>query len=237
MISSDNGRTWDFGSRYAFITIVRYIIIVAGATVGFGIVGVTWSKIQWLIAAMTVGLGFGLQEIFANFVSGLILLFERPMRVGDMVTVGDVTGTVTKIRIRATTIMDFDRKELVVPNKEFITGKVMNWTLSDTMLRAVVPVGVNYDADARQVLDLLVKTAREHPDVLKNPPPECEFVNFGDSSLNFELRAFVKDWPTCKKVKNELQIAILHAFRQAGISIPFPQREIHVRNDPPEIAK
>jgi len=124
----------DTGGRFAVTAIARYLITVVGVVVAFGAIGVGWSKVQWLVAAISVGLGFGLQEIFANFVSGLMLLFERPIRIGDVVTVGGITGTVTRIRIRATTITDWDRKELVIPNKEFITGQVVNWTLSDAMV-------------------------------------------------------------------------------------------------------
>lgn len=220
---------WDFGSRYAFVTILRYLIVVAGVVIVFGLVGVSWSKVQWLIAAVTVGLGFGLQEIFANFVSGLILLFERPMRVGDIVTVGDITGTVTRIRIRATTIMNLDRKELIVPNKEFITGKLVNWTLSDTVIRVIIPIGVSYDADTPKVLSLLTKIAREQPVVLKDPAPQIEFVGFGDSALNFEVRVFVTSYPNMLIVRNQIHATILQAFREAGIQIPFPQRDVHVR--------
>ena len=121
--------SFDAGSRFAVTTVVRYVIVVVGVVVTFGQLGIGWSKVQWLVAAVTVGLGFGLQEIFANFVSGLIILFERPIRVGDIVTIGGFSGRVTQIRIRATTIRQWDRKELVVPNKEFITGQLINWSL------------------------------------------------------------------------------------------------------------
>ncbi|MFW6259054.1 MAG: mechanosensitive ion channel domain-containing protein, partial [Halochromatium sp.] len=135
------------GSRYTVITLTNYTIITLGLLLVFGTLGVQWSKLQWLVAALGVGIGFGLQEIVANFISGLIILFERPVRVGDIVTVGDTDGVVTKIQIRATTIRNWDRKELLVPNKEFVTGRLLNWSLSDQMTRVVVVVGVAYGSD------------------------------------------------------------------------------------------
>ena len=130
----------DPGTRYAFITICRYLIITVGIIVAFGWLGVPWASYQWLVAAVTVGLGFGLQEIFANFVSGLIVLFEQPIRVGDVVSIGDVTGVVSKIRMRATTVTNWDRHDLIVPNKEFITGRLLNWTLTNTVNRVVIHI-------------------------------------------------------------------------------------------------
>ena len=135
------------GVRFAITTMLKYFVTILGFVIAFNAIGIGWKKVQWLAAAITVGLGFGLQEIFANFVSGIIILFERPIRVGDTVTVGDTTGTVTRIRIRATTITDWDRKELIVPNKEFITSRLVNWTLSDTILRVVLKVGIAYGGD------------------------------------------------------------------------------------------
>ena len=140
---------------------------------------------------MGLGLGFGLQEIFANFISGLIILFERPVRVGDVVTIQGVTGVVSRIRIRATTITDGDRKELIIPNKEFITGQVLNWTLTDPVNRVVIPVGVAYGSDTEQVARILLKLAQDHPHVLDDPPPGVALESFGDSSLNFVLRCFL----------------------------------------------
>jgi potassium-dependent mechanosensitive channel len=218
----------DSGLRFAITRVTRYILIVAGTVIALGILGVEWSDLQWLIAAMTVGLSFGLQEIFANFVSGLIILFERPMRVGDIVTVGDVSGTVSKIQIRATTITDHDRKELIVPNKEFITGRVVNWTLSDRVLRLVIPVGIGYGSDTDLAQRLLLKAAKDNPRVLENPIPSATFLGFGESAINFELGVFttVENFGL---LRHELNTAINHAFRDAGIQIPFPQQEIHVR--------
>ena len=220
----------DRGGRFAITSIARYTIMVVGVVAAFGSIGIGWSKVQWLVAAMTVGLGFGLQEIFANFVSGLILLFERPIRVGDTVTVGGISGDVTRIRIRATTITDWDRKELVIPNKEFVTGQVINWTLSDTTLRVIIPVGIAYGSNLELAEGLLYQVARENKRVLAEPKPKVLFMGFGDSSLDFELRVFVPSVDYLLKTRHELNKAIDGAFREAGVEIAFPQRDIHVRS-------
>jgi potassium efflux system protein len=194
-----------------------------------GTLGVTWDKVHWLIAAVSVGLGFGLQEIFANFVSGLIILFERPIRVGDIVTVDEVSGIVSRIRIRATVIVDWDRKELIVPNKEFITGRVLNWTLSDQMNRVVVNVGVAYGSDVGRVRDLLLKIAAENEFILRDPAPMACFDGFGDSSLNFVLRCYLPNLENRLAVTHDLHANIHNAFQAEGIEIPFPQRDLNVR--------
>ena len=181
------------------------------------------------MAALGVGIGFGLQEIVANFISGLILLFERPIRVGDAVTIGDVSGTVSKIRIRATFITTWDRKELIVPNKEFVTGRLVNWTLSDTVVRVLVPVGIAYGSDTQKAKDLMLEIAKENDKVLDDPPPSVLFMGFGSSSLDFELRAFTK-MDTYLALRDELHMAVDRAFREAGIVIAFPQHDIHVHS-------
>ena len=221
------------GERYAITAILTYTISAAGIIFAFSMLGVGWGKIQWLVAAMSVGLGFGLQELFANFVSGIILLFERPIRVGDTVTVGGVHGTVTRIRIRATRILDWDRKELIVPNKEFIMGQLVNWTLSDSVIRMIIPVGIAYGSDTQKALEVFGRVVSEHPAVLKDPEPQVLFLGFGDSSLNFEIRVFCPHLDAFLKIKHELHLAIDAALREAGIEIPFPQRDLHVRSLPP----
>ncbi len=220
----------DAGGRLAATAITRYVIVVVGTIVAFGQIGVGWSKVQWLIAAMTVGLGFGLQEIFANLVSGLMLLFERPIRIGDTVTVGDVNGTVTQIRTRATTIVGWDRKELIIPNKEFITGNVVNWTLSDSVLRLIIPVGIAYGSDTQLAREVLTRIVCNHPNVLPDPPSRIIFMSFGDSSLNFEVRVHIGTIDHYMSTLDEINNAIDLEFRKAGIEIAFPQRDIHVRS-------
>jgi potassium efflux system protein len=175
-------------------------------------------------------LGFGLQEIFANFVSGLIILFERPVRVGDVVTVDEVTGVISRIRMRATTITDWDRREFIVPNKEFITGRLLNWTLSDQVNRVVLNVGIAYGSDTRLAADLLMRIAKEHPLVLEEPPPRVTFEAFGDNSLNFVVRCYLPDLDNRLDVIHDLHMAVDAAFRRAGIEIAFPQRDIHIRS-------
>ena len=224
--------TIGYGERYALMTIVRYTITAMGVVFVFNLMGIGWPKVQWLIAALSVGLGFGLQEIFANFVSGLILLFERPIRVGDYVTVGETSGEVTRIQIRATTITDWDRKELIIPNKQFVTGELVNWTLSDAILRVVIPVGIAYGSDTAKAKEALLQVARDNPQVLKNPAPTAPFLAFGDSSLNFELRAFIPSAEHFITARDDLHMAVDRAFRDAGITIAFPQRDLHVRSLP-----
>ena len=224
----------DPGNRNAIITISRYLIAGVGLVVALDIVGVGWGQVQWLVAALGVGLGFGLQEIFANFVSGLILLLERPIRVGDTVTLGNLTGTVSRIHIRATTITDWDRKEIVVPNKTFITSSLINWTLSDSITRVVIPVGVGYDSDPARVHEILLARAVAHPLVLKEPAPRVLFLAFGESALKFEVWVFVRELTNRLPLTHELHNRILEALRANRIEMPFPQRDVHLRGAPVE---
>ncbi len=226
----------DHGGRHAITTLCRYAFLLAGVVVACNFIGIHWNSVQWLVAALTVGLGFGLQEIFANFVSGLIILFERPVRIGDLVTIDNVSGCVSKIQIRATTITDWDRKEYIVPNKEFVTGKVLNWTLSDRTNRIVINVGVAYGTDTGKALELLAQVTDEHPLVLKDPAPVIGFEGFGDSSLNLVLRCFLPNFDHRLKVISQLHVAIERRFRDAGIEIAFPQRDLHIRSLPPQFA-
>jgi potassium efflux system protein len=226
----------DAGARYALTTISRYTISAVGTIAAFSYIGINWSRLQWLVAALSVGLGFGLQEIVANFVSGLIILFERPYRPGDIVTIGEVSGRVSRIRIRATTIVDWDRRELIVPNKDFITGQLINWSLSDKVTRLIVPVGIAYGSDTVLADKLLRKVAADHPQVLDEPGSSALFLGFGDNSLNFELRAFIDEPLNRVQVISDLHRAIDDAFREANIEISFPQRDVHLdQNGPLEV--
>ncbi len=218
------------GSRYTINTLMRYAVVTIGVISVFSILGWNWSRIQWLVAALSVGLGFGLQEIVANFVSGLIILFERPVRVGDTVTVGNLSGTVTKVRIRATTITDWDRKEIIVPNKAFITEQVVNWTLSDPITRVVIPVGISYGSDVQLAHRVMQETLHSMPLVLDEPPPRVYFMGFGDSSLDFNLYVYSRELSDRLPLMHAVHEEVFEAFRKNGIEIPFPQRDLHVRS-------
>jgi potassium efflux system protein len=220
----------DASLRFAITTVTRYALIIVGLAWALSNIGCGWSKIQWLVAAVSVGLGFGLQEIFANFISGLILLFERPLRAGDIVTVGDVSGKVLQIRTRATVIQDWDRKELVMPNKEFITGRLLNWTLSDPVNRIVVQVGVAYTSDTTQAREIILAAAQQHPHVLDDPAPSVTFDAFGDSALNFTLRAFLPNLDNRLAVIHDLHATIHTWLGEAGIEISVPQLDMHIRS-------
>ena len=222
--------TLEAGSRYAINTLVNYVVVTIGTVSVLQIIGWNWSQIQWLVAALSVGLGFGLQEIVANFVSGLIILFERPVRVGDTVTVGQLTGTVSKLRIRATTITDWDRKEILVPNKAFITEQVVNWTLTDPITRIVIPVGISYGSDVQRAHRVMEEALIKLPLVLDDPPPKVYFVGFGESSLDFKLYVFSRQLTDRLPLTHAVHEAILGALRESGIEIPFPQRDLHLKS-------
>jgi len=221
------------GSRYAISSLTQYSIVAIGVVLVFNLLGGNWSEIQWLIAALGVGIGFGLQEIVANFICGLILLFERPIRIGDTVTVGDTDGTVTDIRIRSTTIRNWDRKELLVPNKEFITGRLLNWTLTDPVTRIVIPVGIAYGSDVALAIRLVQEVAEEHERVLDEPAYLVTFDSFSESALIITLRCFIGSMDFWRQTTSELHLAINRKFKEAGIVIAFPQRDVHLNSTSP----
>ena len=220
-------------SRYTVITLSTYVIVAVGVLVVLSTLGARWSQLQWLAAGLTVGIGFGLQEIVANFISGLIILFERPIRVGDTITVGDTDGVVTKIRIRATTIRNWDRKELLVPNKEFITGRLLNWSLSDPVTRIVLVIGVAYGSDVDKALALMREIAEANEHVVDDPAPYVTFDTFGDNALTLTLRAYVDSIDYRVSTITDLNLAINREFARAGISIAFPQRDVHLDTTQP----
>jgi potassium efflux system protein len=219
---------FDAGASYAIVTLCQYVLLAAAVVYAFSNIGLEWSKLQWLVAALGVGLGFGLQEIVANFVSGIILLLERPVRVGDIVTVGDADGYVARIRIRATTIVTWEGKELVVPNKEFITQRVLNWTLSNSQMRLYLEVGVAYGNDIRLARELVLEALDEAEHLLKDPSPIVTFGSFGDNALNLEIRCFLPDFDHWHSTRTEIHNAIYEKFAKAGITIAFPQRDVHL---------
>jgi potassium efflux system protein len=216
------------GTRNAIYTLCQYAVIGLALISISNVLQLDWAKFGWMAAALSVGLGFGLQEIVANFVCGLILLFERPIRVGDVVTIEGTTGSVTNINMRATTITNWDRQDLVVPNKNLITGTILNWTLSASVNRIVIPVGVAYGADTNQARKILLDVASEHPDILDDPKPLASFEQFADSSLNLVLRAYL---PTLDKriaTTTDLHTEIAKRFAEAGIEIAYPQRDLNL---------
>ncbi len=218
------------GSAYATTTLLSYVIVATGLVSTLSTLGVSWDKLQWLVAALSVGLGFGLQEIFANFISGLIILFERPVRIGDTVTIAGLSGTVSKIRIRATTITDFERKEIIVPNKAFITSQLVNWSLTDTVTRVTIRVGVAYGSDLALVRRLLLEIAHSNARVLAEPEPQVLFLNFGASTLDHELRVHVRELVDRNPAIDEINREIDQQFREHGIEIAFAQMDVTIKN-------
>ncbi|MDP2902588.1 MAG: mechanosensitive ion channel [Methylovulum sp.] len=218
------------GGRYAVNQLAKYLLFSIGFISVANELGGSWSQVQWLVAALSVGLGFGLQEIFANLVSGIILLFERPIRVGDTVTVGDVTGKVSRIQMRATTLMDWDQKELIVPNKTFITNQLVNWTLSDAVTRVVIPVNIACDADIELAHKVMLDTVQTTPMVLEEPEPCVLFMSFGDSALHFSVYVYVSELSHRLRVTHSLHVRLVQALRANNIEIPVPQRDIHIRS-------
>jgi potassium efflux system protein len=218
------------GSAYAITTLLSYAISGVGIVSALSTLGVSWDKLQWLVAALSVGLGFGLQAIFSNFVSGLIILFERPVRIGDTVTIGNLSGTVSRIRIRATTITDFDRKEIIVPNQTFITGQLINWSLSDTVTRVTIKIGLAYESDLALARKLMLEAARGNPRVLRDPEPSLYFLAISASTFDYELRFHVRELGDRNPAVDELLTAIALSFREHGVDMAFNQLDVFVKN-------
>ncbi|MBW8190139.1 mechanosensitive ion channel [Neiella marina] len=218
------------GTGYAITTISKYLILVVGVLVVVGALGFSWSSLQWLVAALTVGLGFGLQEIFANFVSGLIILFEKPIRIGDTVTIRGMSGTVTRINTRATTVVDWDRKEIIIPNKAFITEDFVNWSLSDAVTRIVQRIGVRHNSDVRLVTKLILQAADECDLVIDEPIPEVFLLEYSDSSLIFELRAYTSDTAHRLPSIHDIHSRVIKKFAALGVEVAHPQLDVHVKH-------
>ncbi|HHQ4518294.1 TPA: miniconductance mechanosensitive channel MscM [Aeromonas veronii] len=216
------------GTGFALTTISKYLVILVGALTGFSMLGIDWSKTQWLVAALSVGLGFGLQEIFANFVSGLIILFEKPIRLGDTVTIRDLTGTVTKIKTRATTIVDWDRKEIIVPNKAFITEQFINWSLSDAITRVKLRIRIGLTRDPKLVQRILEEAIHASTLVLETPSPEVFLIEFTDSALIYEIRLYVNNMDHRMPITHEVHSLVLEKMQQQGLPLPHQQIDIHL---------
>jgi small-conductance mechanosensitive channel len=221
------------GVPYAISGLVRYTLIFLGLLAGLAAAGVELTKLTVIAGGLGVGIGFGLQNTVNNFLSGLILLFERPIQMGDSVQLPDVWGEIKRIGIRASVIHTFDGAEVIVPNGMLISDKVTNWTLSDRRRRVEVDVGVEYGTPAQRVIDLLVGVAKANPNVLPDPAPKAFFVNFGDSALEFKLRAWSELADAGYAIRSELAVAVQEALEHAGIGVPFPQRDLHIKSEGP----
>ena len=217
------------GAQESICRALHYVIILAGAFIAIDQAGIDLTALAALSAVLMVGLGIGLQNITSNFVSGLILLLERPVQVGDFVEVSGVQGSVRTIRGRSTMVETLDNVSIIVPNSHFITQNVTNWSYRDEKVRIHVNVGVSYGADVDLVEETLLKVGDAHPEVLRDPEPRVQFLNFGDSSLNFVLLVWI-DIPARQNfVRSDLNFAVVKAFREENITIPFPQRDLHLR--------
>lgn len=222
----------DVGVRDAVTAGVGYAGVVVAALVGLSLIGLKFGEIALIFSALSIGIGFGLQHIVNNFISGLILLVQRPIKSGDWIVIGETQGYVKRIQVISTEITTFDNATVIVPNSQLMTTELMNWTHRSSLGRVVIPVGVSYSSNPAQVKDILLKCAKEHPDVLGRPPPSVVFRNFGDSSLDFELRIFIREIDYTIIVGSDLRFAIKKAFDEAGVEIPFPQRDVHLKNTP-----
>lgn len=220
----------DEGIQFTFTRISQYLITFVGIIVAFQFIGIDLSGLAVVLGFLSVGIGFGLQNITSNFFAGIILLFERPINVGDRVTVGDTEGDVQKINIRSTTVRSVNNISYIVPNSEFISTTVINWSHGDKKIRVDLDVGVSYSSDLDLVLKVLREIAIENKDVLKNPEPEVHFREFGDSSWNMRLRVWISHPKRHYYVRSDINCEIVRKFRQHNIQIPFPQRDLHLRS-------
>ncbi len=225
----------DAGVTQSIGTIVRYVIIILGLVIIFQSAGLDLSALSVLAGALGVGIGFGLQNIFNNFISGLIILFERPIKVGDRVQIENISGDVVRIAARATTIITNDNISIIIPNSEFVSSRVINWSHNDRMVRFRIPVGVAYKEDPETIRKLLLEVAANNQNVLKSPAADVIFTEFGDNSINFELWVWtIKLINRPKVLQSQLYYAIFKKFKEHNIEIPFPQRDLHFKNDLPK---
>src|SRR2546427_3610455 len=223
----------DEGIQYTLIRISHYAIMIIGAVVAFQFIGIDLTGLAIIVGFLSVGIGFGLQNITSNFVAGLILLFERPIKVGDRVMVGDQEGDVVEIKMRSTTIRTLNNIAVIVPNSEFVSSRLENWSYGDQKLRVDIDVGVSYGSNLETVVRSLREVAAEHPEVLKNPAPDVLHRGFGDSAWNMRLRVWLEHPRRHPEVHSDINCAIVRKFQQRGVEIPFPQRDLHVRSPLP----
>ncbi len=221
----------DVGARQAVASITRYVLLLLGLLIIVQTAGINLTTLNVLAGAVGIGLGFGLQNVVSNFISGLIIMFERPIKIGDRIVVDEVEGDVVRIGARSTVILTNDNINIIVPNSKFITENVVNWKYNDASVRFKIPVGVAYGSDVRKVEKILLEVAKADKDVLEDPAPVVRFMEFGDSSLNLELRAWSTSAVNRKgRLISALNFAIYDKFREQGIEIPFPQRDLHIRS-------
>jgi len=223
----------DEAKQFTMMRVTHYLIMVIGAIVAFQFIGIDLTGLAVIFGLLSVGIGFGLQNVTSNFVAGLILLFERPIKIGDRVTVGDTEGDVIEINIRSTTIRTLNNIAIIVPNSDFIASTVINWSYGDQRVRLDMDVGVSYRSDLDTVIRAMLEAAKENPEVLEDPPPEVLHMGFGDSAWNMRLRAWINDPKRHPRVRSALNCAIVRKFRANGVEIPFPQRDLHLRSPLP----
>ena len=219
------------GNAYAITSVLSYTIMGVGIVTVLGLLGLSWSKVQWLLTALGVGLGFGLQEIFANFISGLIILFERPIRIGDTITLNNLHGRVSRIRIRATTVMDFDHKEIIIPNKTFVTDRLINWSLSDSVTRVVLTFGLAHGSNLEEARRLMLQAIEAVPMILDDPEPEILCMDYTPDAFNFEVRVFVNDVTHRLATRDALNRGVDRLFRDGGIQIAYRQMDVWLHNE------
>jgi small-conductance mechanosensitive channel len=220
----------DPSMQFTMLRVTHYIIMIIGAIIAFQFIGINLSGLAVIFGLLSVGIGFGLQNVTSNFIAGLILLFERPIQIGDRVIVGDSEGDVLEINIRSTTIRSLSNVSIIVPNSEFISTQVVNWTHGDKKIRLDIEVGVSYNSDLDTVLRCLQEVAAEHPKVLKNPEPDVLFRSFGDSAWNMVLRVWIPDPKYHHIIRSEINCSIVRKFKENKVEIPFPQRDLHLRS-------
>lgn len=220
-------------TRFMLLRINHYLIIITGFIVAFQFIGINLSGLAVIFGLLSVGIGFGLQNVTSNFVSGLILLLERPIKIGDRVTIGNTEGDVTEINMRSTTIRTLNNITYIVPNSDFISSNVINWSHGDPKIRLDIKVGVSYNSNLENVIAALKKVAQENPEVLNKPEPKVLLWEFGDSAWNMELQAWIKEPHEYRRIRSDINCSIVHQFREDQIEIAFPQQDIHLRSSIP----
>jgi small-conductance mechanosensitive channel len=221
------------GIRYTLRRLTEYTLIIVGIVIAFQFIGIDLGGLAVIFGLLSVGIGFGLQSVTSNFVAGLVLLFERPIKIGDRITVGEVEGDVEEISMRATRVRTLNNISIIVPNSQFVSSNIVNWSYGDLRVRLDIDVGVSYGSDLDVVLASLKEVALEHPAVLKDPGPDVLLREFGDSSWNMRLRAWIDNPQGHHVIRSEINCAIVRKFREKGVEIPFPQRDLHLRSPLP----